>query len=208
MLYNKIEPQWTQRYRPQRLEDVVIPEAIKNRLIKLRDNNESINLLLHGPYGTGKTTISLLINTESTLTIQCGTEEGKKQINDIVSICSSATLYSESRVVVFDEAEYISKKGLAILRTGLERLSKSNMFVFTTNNIDKIDPGIRSRLTEYDFGNFDGDIELREQFVQRGIAIVENEGVSNYKIDTIRSIAKSSLPDARKFVSELQRNYG
>ena len=208
MLHNKLEPKWAQRYRPLKLEDVVIPETIKNRLIKIRDNHESINLLLHGPYGTGKTTIALLINTDSTLMIRCGTDEGKKQINDIVSFCSSVPLYSESRVVVFDEADNISSKGFGILRTEMERQSISNIFVFTANNYNRIDPAIRSRVTEFNFGNFDGDQDLIDQFVQRGIAILKNEDVSNYKVETIRSIAKSSLPDARKFVNELQINFG
>ena len=140
--------------------------------------------------------------------IRCGTDEGKKQINDIVSFCSSVPLYSESRVVVFDEADNISSKGFGILRTEMERQSISKIFVFTANNYNRIDPAIRSRVTEFNFGNFDGDQDLIDQFVQRGIAILKNEDVSNYKVETIRSIAKSSLPDARKFVNELQINFG
>lgn len=210
MLIAKNETDWAQKYRPQRLEDIVLPRPNKEMLINLRDKKEGLSLFLHGAAGTGKTTVANLINPENTNKFNCSLNNGINLIRGIVSEFSSHSLIGDGqpRVILLDEADYLSEEAQAGLRGAIEMLSKTNMFVLTANFPERILDSLHSRLYSIDFSQLRGNTKLQKEMLSRAYEILKNEGVQEPDESAVEEIVRKHFPDMRKVLKELQGKFG
>lgn len=201
----KVENQvdWAQRYHPQRLEDVVLPISIKQRLMAMRDSNGGPSLLLHGRAGTGKTTVASLINPENTSKMNCSIQNGIKDMRALQSF-AAMSLFGGRRVVLLDEADALTTDAQAALRGLMEDLSGSCMFVLTANYPNNFLEPLRSRLYEIDFGVLVGNQAMKTVMLERVQEILANEGVHDFDRNVLRVIVDRQFPDMRRILKDLQ----
>ncbi len=134
--------------------------------------------------------------------INCTTENSIKMVRMLERACSSMTLEGERRLVLLDEADYLSNDAQAALRGVVETLSKNNDFIMTANQPEKLSPAIHSRFHTVNF-DFLATEELKTALFERLSFIASNE---NARIESIhiRSIVNRHFPDIRKMINVMQ----
>lgn len=203
MLTAKHHTNWAQKYRPQQLEDMVLPPAIMEKLISLRDRQTGLHLLLYGSAGTGKTTAAKLINPDGNYFLNCSLDNSHYTVEKIARNITSAMLGDGLRIVILDEADYLTDKAQAALRGVIEQCSSDNMFVFTANDKSKLIGPLHSRLHAMNFSHISGNVELMQAMTNRVMDILQNEGV---EIDRriVETVVRECYPDMRRVLMRLQ----
>ncbi len=199
------ETDWAQKYRPTKLEDMILPETWQKSLIKQRNERQGPSLLFYGQPGTGKTTAGLLINPVNHIKINCSENNGVGMVRELVRTMKSRSVFEEDgiRVLIMDDAENLTKEAQAALRGVMEDLSSFNMFIYTTNNVHEIIAPLQSRLHALNFDTLKGDVDLRKEMINRVIEILRIEGAEN-KSEIVAAIVKNHFPDMRKILKQLQ----
>ncbi len=206
MLTYENQVDWAQRYRPQQLEEVVLPPSYKQRLIKIRDENAGPSLLLHGKAGTGKTTVGSLINPKNTYKFNCSIRNGIKDIRELQSF-NAMSLFDGRRVILLDEADALTSEAQAALRGLMEDLSATSIFILTANYPDCFIEPLRSRLYEMNFNNLVGNQAMKIAIQERVRTILANEGISNFDDNLVRAIVEQRFPDMRRILKDLQYQF-
>ena len=197
------ETNWAQKYRPQRLEDMVLPPAIFKQLAKVRDQQLGLHLLLHGTAGTGKTTAAGLINKQGNYYLNCSLDSSVYVIDKIEKTCSAGIIGDGLRIVILDEAEQLTAKAQGALRGLIEQLSASNQFVFTVNDKSKLIDPLHSRLHAINFSHLKGDVNLMQEMVNRVMLILEAENALMDR-SIVETVVRESYPDMRRVLTRLQ----
>ena len=200
-MINKIHTLYTEKYRPDTLEGYIGNEDFKSSLQQWIDSNDIPHLLLCGGAGTGKTTAAKLIvnniNCDS-LYINCSDENGIDTIRDKVKSFASAASFKPQKVVVMDEADFLTINAQAALRNVIETFSLNTRFIFTCNYVERIIDPIQSRTVVF---------ELTPPSMQdvafKCVEILDLEEIVYTKADIVR-IVKQTYPDIRKSLNLLQ----
>jgi DNA polymerase III delta prime subunit len=203
---------WVEKYRPQKVQDVILPEKIKSAFTNLLLKKEIPNLLLTGSAGTGKTTIAKAFANEvgaNVLFINASKERGidvlRTQVENFVSTCSLDS--TVPKVVIFDEIDNMSQTAILALRGFIENFSSNARFFLTCNYASKIADPIRSRMQtiEFDWSQEEKKALIKE-FGKRLLYILEQEKV---KIEeggkkALSDFVKRLFPDMRKILGSIQ----
>jgi replication factor C small subunit len=200
-MFNKKHTLFTEKYRPDTLEGYIGNDDFKSSLQQWIDSNDIPHLLLTGGAGTGKTTAAKLIinniNCDS-LYINCSDENGIDTIRDKVKSFASAASFKPQKVVIMDEADFLTINAQAALRNIIETYSLNTRFVFTCNYIERIIDPIQSRTVVF---------ELTPPSMQdvafKCVEILDLEEITYTKADIVR-IVKQTYPDIRKTLNLLQ----
>ena len=201
------ETDWAQKYRPASLEELILPAAIKKSLVAMRDSQQGPSLLLHGPAGTGKTTVGMLINAGNTVKINCSTHNGIDMVRHLDQSARCGSLVDGVRVILLDEADNLRAAEQAGLQSVVEDLSFTNVFVLTANRPSKLNGPLHSRLHPIDFGLMQGDQALRSAMTERAIQIIQAEEI-DVDLSIIRAIVNKHFPDMRQVLKTLQFEIG
>ena len=200
-MFNKKHTLYTEKYRPDTLEGYIGNDDFKSSLQQWIDANDIPHLLLTGGAGTGKTTAAKLIINNidcDSLYINCSDENGIDTIRDKVKSFASAASFKPQKVVIMDEADFLTINAQAALRNIIETYSLNTRFVFTCNYIERIIDPIQSRTVVF---------ELTPPSMQdvafKCVEILDLEGVTYTKADIVR-IVKQTYPDIRKSLNLLQ----
>jgi DNA polymerase III delta prime subunit len=200
-MFNKKHTLFTEKYRPDILEGYIGNEDFKSSLQQWIDTNDIPHLLLAGPAGTGKTTAAkLIVNNINCdfIYINCSDENGVDTIRDKVKSFVSAASFKPLKVVIMDEADFLTINAQAALRNVIETYSLNARFVFTCNFIERIIDPIQSRTVMFEL------IPPSMQDVAfKCVEILDLEGVTYTKADIVR-IVKQTYPDIRKTLNLLQ----
>lgn len=198
---------WAQKYRPTAIQDVILPNNLKERLQKVITQSGGISLLFWGRPGCGKTTVGQLINPSDTYQIDCTTSRSIDMVRSLERYCSTFSLEGSRKLVLLDEADHLSKDAQNAFRGVVERFSVSTDFVMTANNPNTLSEPIRSRCFPVHF-DVTSDPSMEERFVTRATEVLCQEGIKDFDIERLRKIVKTNFPDLRRTLKQVQFELG
>jgi len=192
---------WVEKYRPDILEGYLGNEEFISNLQEWISKNDFPNLLLHGTPGTGKTTAAKLIIKNikcDHLYLNCSDENGIDTIRDKVKQFASGATFQPLKVVILDEADFLTINAQAALRNVIESFSLTTRFIFTCNYAERIIDPLQSRLTLFSLTT--PDIKSIAKHLKN---ILEQEQVEFDTADLV-SVVKKTYPDIRRSLNVLQ----
>ena len=205
---------WVEKYRPQTIEDCILPNDLKETFNSFLEKGEIPNLLLSGSAGVGKTTIAKALCKElgADFYVINGSDEGRfldTVRNQAKTFAATVSLTSTSRhkILIIDEADNTTPDVQLLLRASIEEFQKNCRFIFTCNFKNKIIEPLHSRTTVIDF-NVRGKTKqtLAAQFFERCRDILTREEV-RFNDKVVVQVIQKYFPDFRRTLNELQR-YG
>lgn len=200
---------WVEKYRPQTINECILPENLKKVFSTLRDKGETINLLLSGPAGSGKTTVAKALCNElgaDYIVINGSESRGIDMVrSQVTSFAGTMSTNGKTKVVILDEADYITPEAQAALRNLIESFSSNCRFILTCNFKARIIEPLHSRCSVIDF-TFDKKeiVKLQVEMAKRAFEILTTEGVGFAK-EAVLEVVKRFFPDNRRVLNELQR---
>ena len=203
---------WVEKYRPQKVEDCILPASVKQTFQSFIDQGEIPNLLLSGTAGVGKTTIAKALCHElgADYYVINGSDEGRfldTVRNQAKSFASTVSLTSESRhkVLIIDEADNTTNDVQLLLRASIEEFQKNCRFIFTCNYKNRIIEPLHSRCAVVDFGVTGKDKQqLAGAFFKRINQILGTENVE-FEMKVVAEVIQKYFPDWRRVLNELQK---
>lgn len=192
---------WTEKYRPDLLENYLGNESFLLSLKEWIDKNDFPNLLLYGGPGTGKTTAAKLIVKNikcDHIYINCSDENGIDVIRDKVKSFASAATFQPIKVIIMDEADFLTINAQAALRNTIETFSITTRFIFTCNYVERIIEPLQSRLAVYEL-NPPTPLEVGKHMLE----ILDLEEIKYAKPD-VAVLVKKFYPDIRKILNITQ----
>jgi len=203
---------WVEKYRPQSVEDCILPEETRKIFQGFVDQGAIPNLLLSGGAGVGKTTVAKALCEELKVDsyVINGSDEGRfldTIRNQAKTFASTVSLTSDSnhKVIIVDEADNTTPDVQLLLRASIEEFQKNCRFIFTCNYKNKIIAPLHSRCSVVDFNVKGQDKkQLAEQFFHRVKVILEMEMVK-YEEKVVAEVVMKYFPDFRRTLNELQR---
>ena len=200
---------WVERYRPQTVEECILPERLKTTFQEYVNQKELPNLLLTGGAGVGKTTIAKAMCNEigcDYMILNGSDENGVDSIRvKIKNYASSMSFTGGRKVIILDEADYLTPNAQAILRNAIEEFAVNCSFIFTCNFKSRIIEPLHSRCAVIDFRLVNGEkAKMASAFFKRITHILDTEKVE-YDEKVIAELIKKHFPDFRRAINELQR---
>ena len=190
-----------EKYRPTVLQDYVGNEQVKETIQKYLDQNDIQNFIFYGPAGTGKTTLAKLIvkNLDCDyLYINASDENGIDTIRDKVKGFASSASWNGIKVVILDEADFITINGQAALRNVIETFSRSTRFILTCNFVERIIDPIQSRCQVLKI------VPPSKSIIAKHLADVMGKENISHDIKGVATIVNKNYPDVRKMLNTIQ----
>jgi len=203
---NRSNGSFVHKYAPKKLDDVVFADiAVEQEIHSYVSIEDMRPLILYGPNGTGKSSVAKLIPAEFiSATDLC-------ELNPfVVSIEPKTRRYFlqklqlislfDTRTYIMDEIDLLPKSLIETLKLAIDQYGESNRFIATTNKLDALDKGLRSRALCLPF------IQASlERWMPRIKTILDAEGVPTPKDQLLKQIFNNSGGDNRRFLGDLQR---
>ncbi len=200
---------WTEKYRPKTIDGYVFTDiSVKEQVEEWIKEGACPHLLLHGPAGTGKTTLAkILINQLGIddydfLQVNASRDNGVDFLKTKIEGFVSTLPFGHLKIVLLDEADYLSPNAQGLLRGLMETYQAQARFILTCNLAYKIIPPLKSRCHEISINKTDST-----EFTARAATVLVEEGIE-FDLDTLDSYVKATYPDLRKCLNLLQPNSG
>jgi replication factor C small subunit len=190
-----------EKYRPITLDKFVGNENLKKSLSKYLEQNDILNLIFYGPAGTGKTTLAKLIvnNLECDyLYINASDERGIETIRDKVQGFASTISFEPIKVVILDEADFLTIQAQASLRNIIETFSRTTRFIMTCNFVERIIDPLQSRCQVLKI------VPPTKKDVAKHLHWICNEESITHEINDLVPLVNQYYPDLRKCINTIQ----
>ena len=200
---------WGNKYRPDTINDCLLPEETKKQLHKIVEKGNIGSLLFHSSQGgTGKTTSGRALCLELGYDVMFMNASMQNSIDDvrnqIMGFCSSVSLDSKPKALFLDEVDAFSIPAQKSLKGVFEEFPNMS-FILTCNHVGKLLPQLKSRCSEIEFKIPEEErLSLLKAFTMRVFEILDLEGVEYDKKAVLQFVSKYH-PDYRKTLNELQR---
>jgi len=200
---------FVEKYRPHKIEDCILPERLKSVFQEYVKNENIPNLMLTGSAGCGKTTVARAMCEEvglNHLFINASDERGVDTLRTkIKGYASTVSLTGGRKVIILDEADYLTPEAQAGLRGAIEEFSMNCSFIFTCNFKARLIDALHSRCSVIDFAlKGDEKAKMATQMFKRLTNILSQEGI-DYDKQVLAKIVERYFPDYRRTLNELQR---
>ena len=200
---------WVEKYRPQTIDECILPVELKKTFKKIVESGELPNMLFTGSAGLGKTTIAKALCNELNLDwiMINGSEDGNIDTlrGKIKQFASTVSLQGGYKVVILDEADYLNPQSTQpALRGFIEEFANNCRFILTCNFKNRIIEPLHSRCGVYEFNGGDKPT-LCGEFMTRCQQILLDEGVVLHKPQVLADVIMKFFPDWRRVLNELQR---
>ena len=190
-----------EKYRPIKLENYVGNENIKKSISKYLDQNDIQNLIFYGPAGTGKTTLAKLIikNLDCDhIYINASDERGIETIRDKVSSFASVASFKPLKVVILDEADFLTIQAQASLRNIIETFSRTTRFIMTCNFVERIIDPLQSRCQVLKI------VPPTKKDVAKHLSWICNKESIEHNVNDLVPLVNQYYPDLRKCINTIQ----
>lgn len=198
---------WVEQYRPKDVDGYVFRDEAQREQVKQWIKETTIpHLLFSGAAGIGKTTLAkILINalgidTYDVLEINASRENNVDNVRNNITNFVSTMPFGTFKIVLLDEADYLSPNAQAALRGVMEEYSQTARFILTCNYPHKIIPALHSRCQGFHIEKVD-----HTEFTARAATVLVTESVE-FDLDVLDSYVKATYPDLRKCLNLLQMN--
>jgi DNA polymerase III delta prime subunit len=193
---------WVEKYRPQVLEEYVGNEIIKNKIADYLTQGSIQNLLFHGVAGTGKTTLAKLIAKNlncDLLYLNASDERGIDTIRDKIIPFASTMGFNDVKIVILDEADYLTPQAQATLRNTIESCSATTRFILTCNYLERIISPLQSRCQTFEITP-----PSKTEVIEHISNITAEEKLFDVEIEDVQKVVNTHYPDIRKIINTIQ----
>ncbi len=198
---------WVEKYRPAKIDGYVFRDEHQRKQVQTWIKDKSIpHLLLSGSAGIGKTTLAKILIHElgiedyDVLEINASRTNSVDDVRDKITNFVQMIPFGPFKVVLLDEADYLSPNAQAALRGVMEEYHQTARFILTCNYPNRIIPAIHSRCQGFHVERTD-----ITEFTARVATILVDEGV-DFDLDTLDNYVKVTYPDLRKCINLVQQN--
>ena len=193
---------WVEKYRPTTLKEYVGNETIKNKIADYLKQGSIQNLLFHGVAGTGKTTLAKLIAKNlncDLLYINASDERGIDTIRDKIIPFASSMSFNDVKIVILDEADYLTPQAQATLRNTIESCSKTTRFILTCNYLERIISPLQSRCQTFEIIP-----PSKTEVIEHVSNIAAKEAMLEVSVNDVQKVVSTHYPDIRKIINTIQ----
>ena len=192
---------WVEKYRPITLEEYIGNETIKNKIADYLKQGSIQNLLFYGVAGTGKTTLAKLIAKNlncDLLYLNASDERGIDTIREKIIPFASSMSFNDVKIVILDEADYLTPQAQATLRHTIEACSSTTRFILTCNYLERIISPLQSRCQTFEI------TPPSKQEVNYKCQYILTKEKTLFYDNNIEDVINTHYPDIRKIINTLQ----
>lgn len=201
---------WSEKYRPRRIADCVLPEDMRKTFEDTLAAGQMQNMLLAGGPGVGKTTVAKALCDEmgaDWIIINCSEDGNIDTLRTrIREFASSVSFTGGNKVVILDEFDYSNPQSMQpALRGFMEEFSKNCRFILTCNYKNRIIQPLHSRCTVIDFKIPSSEkAKMAAQMHKRVCSILDKEGIE-HDAKVVAELVMRRFPDFRRLINDLQK---
>lgn len=193
---------WVEKYRPQKLDEYIGNENLKKRIGIYISSGDIPHMLLSGPPGTGKTTVSKMIANSvecDLMYINASDENSVDTVRDKIKGFACSCGFAPLKIIILDEMDFLSPQAMAAMRNIMETFSATTRFIMTCNYVEKVIPAIMSRVQ--------AEVVIppdKKSVALHLVNILKKEEIS-FDPKDVKFLVDAYYPDIRKIIGTAQQ---